>query len=233
MPDISIVPVDRLELAFSPQPWPFAHERRGEIDAHFATLQRATPALWNGRVLLLREFEIAGHVFRGSYFDTDFASLLAWRDWNFPDAQVRNCFAMGALRSSDGAFILGVMGAHTANAGKIYFPAGTPDASDIIGERVDLEGSVLREVEEETGLTASDFTPASGWITVLAGSYIAQMKVLHADADAVELRARILDHLAQETQPELADICIVRSPADFNPMMQSFMTAFLSYMWKR
>src|SRR5262245_33615275 len=138
MSEITIVPVERLELAFAPRPWPFAQQRRAEIDAHFESLQRANPALWNGRVLMLHEHAIAGAVFRGAYLETDYASLLAWRHLEPPDTEVKNCFAMGALRGSDGAFVLGVMGAHTADAGRIYFPAGLPDLDDIDGERVDL-----------------------------------------------------------------------------------------------
>src|SRR5437588_11878050 len=91
---ISVVPIDRLDLAYSPSSWPFESERRGDIDAHFASLRQEKPALWNGRVLMLRDFGIAGRVFRGSYIQTDFASLLAWRDWDFPDASVKNSFAM-------------------------------------------------------------------------------------------------------------------------------------------
>jgi 8-oxo-dGTP pyrophosphatase MutT (NUDIX family) len=231
MTDISVIPVDRLELAYSPRPWRFAVERREEIDAHFAALQRERPALWNGRVLLLDEFAIADRVFRGSYFETDFASFVACRDWGFPDAKVRNGFAMGALRSADGAFILGVMAPHTANARLVYFPSGTPDRSDIAGDSVDLGRSVLREVAEETGLTAADFAPDAGWVTVLAGPRVAHMKLLQARDSAVELRARILDHLARETEPELADVRIVRGPADFVSQMPAFMTAFLSYAW--
>ena len=45
---------------------------------------------------------------------------------------------------------------------------------------------------------------------------------------AEALRARILDHLAREQQPELSDICIVRGPADFDPAMPAFVTAFLA-----
>jgi len=41
------------------------------------------------------------------------------------------------------------------------------------------------------------------------------------------LRARMLDHLARETQPELADIVIVRGPRDFDAAMPRFVTAFL------
>ena len=82
---IPVVPIARLELRLQHRRWPFADERRRDIDAHFAALRRARPALWNGRVLLLDEFSIADGVFHGSWFETDFASLLAWRDWNFPD----------------------------------------------------------------------------------------------------------------------------------------------------
>ena len=53
------------------------------------------------------------------------------------------------------------------------------------------------------------------------------IKVLHARETATALRARILAHLAREREPELADIRIVRGPADFDPMMPPFVTAFL------
>jgi 8-oxo-dGTP pyrophosphatase MutT (NUDIX family) len=233
MSAITIVPVERLELAFAPRPWPFARERRAEIDAHFDALRRANPALWNGRVLMLYQHAIAGAVFRGAYLETDFASMLAWREWDSPDAGMKNCFAMGALRGSDGAFVLGVMGAHTANPGRVYFPAGLPDLSDVDGARVDLARNVMREVGEETGLGCADFEPDRGWITVLAGPRIAHVKLLRAHAPAAALRERVLAHLAREREPELADVRIVRGPADFDPMMPPFVKAFLTHVWRR
>ena len=51
---------------------------------------------------------------------------------------------MGGLLASDGAFALGEMGQHTSNAGRIYFPSGTPDLDDIRGAALDIEGSVAR-----------------------------------------------------------------------------------------
>src|SRR3954468_6015824 len=147
--DIPLVPLMRLDMRFEPAPWPFAIERRPEIDAHFAKLQAAKPQMWNGRVLLLRRGKITDDVLSGAYSHVDFASFIAWRDWDFPDTSVRNCFPMAALRSSEGAFLLGVMGAHTATAGQIYFAAGTPDPNDIVGDTVDLEGGVMRELVGE------------------------------------------------------------------------------------
>ena len=66
-----------------------------------------------------------------------------------------------------------------------------------------------------------------GWHCVIDGPRIALMKVLQARDPAEALRRRILDHLARETMPELADIRIVRSRRDFDPMMPRFVTAFL------
>jgi hypothetical protein len=228
---LSIAALKSLELRFAPVRWAFAEERRAEIDAHFAELKHARPALWNGRVLLLHQWSLADGVFRGAYLETDFASFIAWRDWDFPDPTVRNSFSMGALQAADRAFLLGVMGAHTANAGKIYFPCGTPDLSDIAGDRVDLGGSVRRELAEETGLAASALHVEPGWTTVFAGPRIAQIKVLRSDETATALRTRIMDRLMQEQQPELADIRIVRGPPDLDPMMPDFVVAFLRHRW--
>jgi 8-oxo-dGTP pyrophosphatase MutT (NUDIX family) len=231
MNDASIVRLERLALAFSPQPWPFAAARRSEIDRHFDAMQRDKPALWNGRVLLLHRHRIDSEVLHGAFLETDFASFMAWRDWGFPDTTVTNCFAMGALRGSDGAFLLGLMGPHTAAAGKVYFPSGTPDPEDVVGDAVDLDANLQREIFEETGLTAADLDADTGWTSVQCGPRIALIKVLQAREPAQMLRERILANLAREAEPELADMVIVRSLADLDARMPPFVTAFLRHVW--
>src|SRR4051794_17362092 len=106
--------VTTLDLAVQPWRWSFAEGRRAEIDAYFAIKQLESPKLWNGRILLGRDPAFSGDRFSACYFETDFASLLAWRDWGFPDRQIFNGFGMGALRGSDGVLVLGEMGQHTA-----------------------------------------------------------------------------------------------------------------------
>jgi 8-oxo-dGTP pyrophosphatase MutT (NUDIX family) len=182
-------------------------------------------------VLLLDRHELSGRVLRGRYFETDFASFLAWRDWGFPDADVKNCPAQGALRSADGAFLLGVMGPQTANAGRIYFPSGTPDPNDVVGDTVDLDASVRREVAEETGLLPHDYASESGWHAVLDGPRLALIRVLHAPVDAATLCTKIRAHLAKQDHPELQDVRTVRDQSGLDPMMPSFVTAFLSHVW--
>ena len=94
--------VTTLDLPVEKWSWPFAETRRAEISAHFAEKRRDKPKMWNGRVLMGRNPVFAGERLSASYFETDFASFLAWRDWGFPDHGVFNGFGMGALRCADG-----------------------------------------------------------------------------------------------------------------------------------
>ena len=220
--------VTALDLKLEPWDWPFARERRGEIDAHFAERQRERPGIWNGRVLLARGGEFAEGCFSARYFETDFASFLAWRDWGFPDSDVFNGFGMGALRAADGAFVMGEMAGHTANAGRIYFPAGTPDLDDLKGGAVDIAGSVVREVEEETGLTPADYRLDPHWDCVVTSASVAMMRLLHVEMPGEDIRARIEANLAAQTEPELAAIHLVRHVGDFTATMPHFVTAFVA-----
>jgi hypothetical protein len=225
--------VTTLDLNLRPRPWPFADSRRAEIDAHFALKQVEKPQLWNGRVLLGCKPDFTGERLRADFFETDFASFLAWRDWGFTDKAVFNGCGMGALRCSDGAFVMGEMGQHTANAGRVYFPAGTPDLDDIRDGTVDIAGSVVREVEEETGLTSADYRAAAHWDCVASGAVIAMMRILDVDAPGDALRARIEANLARQSQPELAAIHLVRNTGDLTAAMPRFVTAFIEAQFSR
>lgn len=219
--------VTTLDLKYEPWDWPFATRRRADIDAHFAAKKREKPNLWNGQVLLARQPAYAAGRFSARYFATDFASFLAWRDWGFVDPSVFNSFGMGALRCNDGAFVLGEMGPHTSTAGRVYFPAGTPDPDDIAGDRVDIAGSVRRELEEETGLTPADYEAAAHWDCVTAGPAIALIRILDVAMPADALRARIESNLALQKHPELSAIHLVRAVGDLTPAMPKFVTAFI------
>ena len=219
--------VTSLDLAVEPWRWPFAEQRRTEIEAHFARLVREKPKMWNGRVLLGRNPVFSGERFSADYFETDFASFIAWRDWGFPDSGVFNGFGMGALRCADGAFVLGEMGQHTSNAGRIYFPSGTPDLDDIRDGTVDISGSVARELEEETGLAPADYRSDAQWHCVFTGPAVAMIRILRVDMPGEALAARIVGNLALQQSPELSAIHLVRGTGDLTAAMPRFVTAFI------
>jgi hypothetical protein len=212
------VPIARIEARCASFEWRWAAENRAAIEANWAEKVAEKPRLFNGRVLLLQDFALAGGVAVATYFETDFKDFLAWRDLGYPDPSVANGYAMGALQGSDGAFVCGIMGPHTANEGRVYFPSGTPDLSDLQPDgSVDLSTSVTRELEEETSLPNDLFTVADDWVAVRAGPAVAFMRkvVCREPADAVA--ARIRAAVAAQADPELSGAVVVRGPKDIDP----------------
>lgn len=233
--DGHIARVDRVDARIAPYDWAFARENVDEIAAHWAKISADKPAMFNGRILLQHRAAIVDGVFHARYFETDYATFMTWRDAGHPGPALRNGFAMGALRAADGAFLCGRMSGHTANGGMVYFAAGTPDRSDVRDDgTVDLAGSVLRELAEETGLAASDVAVGEGWHTVFTPGRVAFMRPLTIDLPAEEARALMLSRMAGLAEQELDDIVILRSPADCDRhRMAVFMKPYLSHIFAR
>jgi hypothetical protein len=234
LPDTEIVALDGVEIVREPWAWRFAAERRDEIAAHFSKLQRKRSGVWNGRVLLMHRYAVEDRVLRGACFETDYAPLCAWRDWQFPDATVYNFFTAAALLAADGAYLVGEMAPHTATAGLRYFPCGTPEPDDIDARgRFDLEDNLRRELLEETGIAIEGLDCEPGWIFVRDRCFVGLLKRVTAREDADALRGRIMGYLASETRPEFCDIRIVRGLDDLDARMPAFVVAFLQAMWRQ
>lgn len=232
--DGEIVALDRVEARVEAFDWGFARERADEIVAHWAGISAGKPAMFNGRVMLQHRAAIADGVFHAGYFEADYAAFMSWRDFGHPGPVIRNGFAMAALRAADGAFLLGRMGDHTANPGKIYFAAGTPDREDARPDgTLDLAGSVTRELCEETGLTLDEIAVEERWTAVIVPGRVAFMRPVGIGLPAEEARALMLARIAQQDEPELSDIVIVRNLADCAAYdMPPFMTSYLAHIYE-
>lgn len=232
MSEPEIVFVDALECPVEQYDWPFAREHADKIEAHWQKEFATRGGLWNGRILMCRDANVVQRderkLFSAKFFETNFSALVACRDWNFPDPTIRNCFAMAALRAADGPFLLVKMGGHTANPGRVYFPAGTPDSDDIVGHRLDLDASVMRELTEETGLSADDVEEIPGYTLVFSGGRIACLKEMRTHMRAADAIARVAEFLRGETDPEIDALVAVAAKADLDPdHMPDFIQAFL------
>lgn len=228
---ILIRPIASIDARLDPGPWAWADDNREAIAAHWRRIGEGRPGMFNGRVLLCCDIAITGRDLSLRYRETDYAAFLACRDMGWPDDTIANCFAMAALRAADGAFLLGEMGARTANAGRIYFPAGTPDRDDVTPSgAVDLAGSVFRELEEETGLAPADVTACEGWTLVRDGPKVALMREVRSPLPAAALAARIGEFLSSEPEPELAAMHVAFRAGDIpRASMPPFMAAFLDH----
>jgi 8-oxo-dGTP pyrophosphatase MutT (NUDIX family) len=233
-PNIKIFELDHTQIAVEPWSWKFALDRRAEIDRHFADFMRNRPRVWNGRVLLLSRYAVRDRVLQGACFETDYASFSAWRDWQFPDPAVYNVFSAAALRAADGAYLVGEMAPGTAAAGRLYFPAGSPEPDDIdAAGALDLADNLQRELKEETGLDIGELAVEPGWWAMMDRHYIPLLKRLTARQSADELRSRIMRYLAGEPEPEFVNIRILRGPDDLDARMPNFVVAFLEQIWRQ
>lgn len=230
----SIVRLERVEARVEPYEWAYARENAAAIASHWATISAGKPAMFNGRVMLQHRAAIHDGVFEAGYFETDYAAFLAWRDAGYPGPVIRNGFAMAALRASDGAFLCGKMGDHTANAGKVYFAAGTPDRDDARPDgTLDLAGSVTRELGEETGLQIGELALGDGWTAVIDVGRIAFMREVDIDLPAEEARALMLERMKTLDEEELSDIVIVRNLAETEKHdMPPFMRRYLAHIFE-
>lgn len=211
-----VVRVNRVALKVADgATWPFAVERAGEIDAHWAKRSAETPNFFNGVVHMTRNPVIAGGVFSGELIRSDFKSFLYWREMGHPDRTVGDAFGSALLRSAEGHVVLGKQLPGNINSGLSYLPGGFIDVRDVAADgTVDIDASILREVSEETGLGLDDIERVPGYLIAVAGAAISIAAEFRSRLAAEEMRAKIRAFIALGAEPELEDAVIVRSRAD-------------------
>lgn len=222
-----------IRLRLRPGAWPIADDLRPKIEAHWAACLTANPHLWNGRVLgtiapgAPGGIAIDSGVLTGEAVEGDFAGFIAWRDWGFPEIGIRNLFGSALVLSSDGALILGEMGATTANAGKIYPPGGSLEPADVDADgNVDVIASIERELREETGLIAGEAT-MEGMLAAFDGPRVSIGRVLRFPLPADRLVAVIMAELDRQVERELARVVAFRSAAELDrPEVTTYSRAF-------
>jgi hypothetical protein len=208
----SVEQIAGVELRLGKASWAWAEHHAAEIDRHWQERLAENSAFYDGRVHVLLEAALEGCVFRGTFARTGFRSFLKWRESGYPEAGVRDCFGSGLIRSAEGHLLLGVAARHTINAGLAYPPGGFIDALDVAPDgRIDLAGSIAREVAEEVGLDPAGLALSPGyWLTQL-GPYVSIAAEYRSDLPAEALRRRMLEHIARERRPELDDVLVVAS----------------------
>ncbi len=202
------------DLSVTDRTWEWARENAAAIERFWKKAIMEKPAMFNGQVLVMGACGVEDGYLRGEAIKTDFASFLHWKDKGLPsDAGVRNVFGCAVVRSSDGHLLFGHMGPHTAASGRVYPMAGTPDLEDVRDGMLDIEGSIVRELMEEAGLDARDAARQPGYILAEDGGMSALCAVFDYDVPSSELKARMMQHIDTQDEPELDDVVVFRRAA--------------------
>jgi hypothetical protein len=185
------------------------------IDVHWQTASAANPNYFNGTIIVGANVRQAPDTFHADCHPMQFKDFLYWRHCGKPDWGFCDLFGSAVIRAAGGEILLGVASPGTMNAGSAYFVGGFIDPRDRTSDgRIDITGSIERELAEESGLSLRDVTRVPGTAVVTHKRMISLAQMFRANADADTLRARILAFSAASVERELADVLILRAPAD-------------------
>lgn len=163
----------------------------------------ANPALYNGDILLQEEVRLRGNIVHARARMSNFATLLWWRKQT-PPVSGRMLVASAVPISSDGAAIVIRMAPQTANAGMVYFAAGSLDVSDLRPDgTVDVLGSMGRELFEETGLNVADAMTDPVLHAVSIGHWFYLFRFYRFPWTGSKIVRRVEAHMAVDPDPEI------------------------------
>ena len=208
-----VVPVTSIEIILDAAPHPFETASGDAIERNWRSEVAANPALFDGRIVLLSELVYRDGVLSGRCHETRYATLLYWR-LDRDGASAEHAFAHAALVSSDNALVAIRMGLHTANAGKVYFAAGSFEPMDFRDGLVDIDFNMRREVGEETGLDIATATSDEGYHLYSHANGSVIFRRYRMAETAAALAKRIEAHVAAEAEPEILGPVVIRDAED-------------------
>ena len=197
------------------EPWAFAERERTAIKRHWAQRSAATPGFFNGRVFVMVAGSCVGDRLEGHLAATDFASSLYWRETGYRDHSVVDCFGSALLIASDGALIYGRQAPGNVNSGMIYPPGGFIDRNDVGDDgRIDIDGSIIREIGEETRLDPAQFKRDPGYMVTRDGPHLS-VGIIHRVPEPAQLLIdQIMARLKLEAAPELEALIALHRKTD-------------------
>jgi 8-oxo-dGTP pyrophosphatase MutT (NUDIX family) len=213
LPRNTIVPVFAAAVRLDPEAHPFERDNAAEIEENWRVETARNPALFDGKVVLLSGLNYAGGSLEGVCHTIRFATFMLWRKTR-PSGSAEHAYAHAMPVTSDNALILIRMAAHTVNAGRVYFAAGSFEPQDFREGVADIDFNMTREVGEETGLdlSACGRDPHYHLRSSEGASVIFRRYYVDEPAEAVAERIRTF--VAAEKEPEIEAPVIVRSPRD-------------------
>ncbi len=207
--------VAEADLRVEDRTWGFALRERDAIDRCWEKSVAANPGYFNGVIYLTRRLAIADGVLSAQMFPAEFKAFLYWRSLGYPDADAIDGFGSALITTADGAVILGRQRPGRINSGLTYLPGGFIDQRDVLADgRIDIAGSILRELREETGLGPADGAAAPGFLLARAAHQASFVLTFEARANADALTALIMARLTADPDSELQEVIAVRRLSD-------------------
>ncbi len=213
IPRDRILPVKRIEVRLVDEPHPYELANRGAIDANWAEELARLPKLFDGEMILLANAAFRDGVIEGTCHPIRFATFMHWRK-NRAASQGHHVFANAMPVTSDGQLLAVRMGPDTANAGRVYFAAGSFERQDFVDDIADVDFNIRREVEEETGIDLATVRRDDRFFAYRSAAGLTLIRRYYLAEDASALARRVQAFIDAEPEPEVDRAVIIGDSSD-------------------
>lgn len=224
----AILRASEAELRLQPGRHPFERDNSAAIARHWQGELAANPKLFDGQVVLFSSLVLVEGRLAGRCHLVSYSTLLYWRA--VPGMRKgEHVFAHAVPVSADGKLLAIRMGSHTANAGQVYFAAGSFEPQDFRDGRADIDANMRREVAEETGLDLGAMRPEPALHILRWQDGTAILRRFFAAESADELAARVRAHVAGENEPEIEGPVVIGAADEAPTGLASHMPPILEW----
>ncbi|TWF54282.1 NUDIX hydrolase [Neorhizobium alkalisoli] len=221
--DSIVSPLGDVKLRVLPGTHPVLDENGEAITRNWHSEITANPALFDGRMIFNFRASLEDGVLHAEGYVTPFSAFIWWRR-QMPRSGGVHISAYAAIETADGALVAIRMGAHTANAGQVYFAAGSFEPEDVIDGYCDVASNMRREVLEETGLDLASATIASDYHASHQGPVVTIFRLFRFDLTAEQMIERIKAHMQVAEDKEIAGaVAIWSADPDAQPYHSSML----------
>lgn len=228
LPRNVILPVDEVDVRLDPGPHPFERDNQAAVAENWQREISANPAVFDGTVVLLSALSYRDNRLVGRCHAVRYSTFMLWRK-SREASGAEHAYAHAMLVAGDNALVAIRMGAHTVNAGGVYFAAGSFEPIDFRDGLVDVDFNMIREVGEETGidLSAAERGRRHHMLSTPSGTVIFRRYRVSEPAD--EIARRISAFVATETDPEIEGPVIIRDASDLPDGLMGHMKPLIEW----
>lgn len=195
--------------------WPLVREHRHAIDELWAQKSAANSGFFDGVVHLVSGWRLDGGNLTATAFATRFRDYLYWRETGFADRSVTDAFGAAIIRAADGGILLARQRSGNVNSGLVYLPGGFIDERDVgSGGVIDIDGSIEREIAEETGLDLARLERRPGYVVTAVGAHLAIAACWHSSVGGEALCRQVGDYLSADPTGELEHLLLAERRED-------------------
>ena len=128
-----------------------------EINKNFENMKKAGANVWNGEVLCVSECNIEDDKVEIICKKSDYAHYLYGERIGCPkEYECKNLSAGCLLETVDGYYIVGELDDNTSYPTMLQVTGGGIDKKDIVGEKINVEETIVREAKEELNIDLND-----------------------------------------------------------------------------